>query len=139
MAHLDYVYHEQSRRPIVFLATAIGGAMIALGTWHGAPWWTLAPVLIGVSMSLWMLVFNRRSGMELSGPEMLLYNGTWRRSLRADQIVSARIVHWSEGAPSVSIDLTGGERLDIPAMCIGSAAELSAAFTSRSIPIIEVN
>jgi hypothetical protein len=138
MTRLNYVYAEQTRRPAIYLVAAASAAMMALAFWYGADWWFFPPILIGFSMALSMLVFNRWSGMELVGPDLLLYVGSWRRSLLVEQIVSVRVVRWMEGAPSISLDLKDGERVNIPGMCIGSVAELSDAFSNRSIPVTEI-
>jgi hypothetical protein len=136
MEQSDYLYEEQSRRPATLLALAAGAAMLFVGAAYGAPWYFLAPVVLGSLMSLWMIVVNRKSGAKLTGSELSLYGGSWNRTVSAAQIHSVKIVRWMDGAPSVTLQLTDGETLDIPGYCFGSADQLASALSCRGVQIV---
>ncbi len=136
MTVVDYTYEENSRRPVTLFATVVGVAMLAVAAAYDAPWFFVTPVLVAFLMCLWAIVSNRKSGMMLVGDELRLYAGRWSQTVLASRIRSAKITHWTDGAPSVTLKLADGTSVPIPGYCIGSAAQFTQALRGRGIAIV---
>jgi hypothetical protein len=131
--HTDYMYSESSRRPVTFLALALSIAMAVIGFAYAAPWYFLAPVALAAVMSAAMIIYNRKSGMALTGSELRLYAGKWVETIAVSDIAEMHVTRWTDGAPSASLILASGKKTSIPGYCVGSVKALEAALASRSI------
>ncbi len=137
MQVLDYTYSEQSRRPGTLFALTLSAAILAAGGVHAAPWFFLSPVLLAFLMLIWMVVVNRKSGVSLTGDHLKLFAGRWHQVVPTEHIRSVKVVHWSEGAPTITLSLAASPALIIPGYCFGSADDLMRALASRGIMIVE--
>jgi hypothetical protein len=137
MQVLDYNYSEQSRRPGTLLALVLSAAILVIGVLDGAPWFFLAPVLFACLMLIWMVIANRKSGMSLTGDRLNVFAGRWHQAVPTAQIQSVKVVHWSDGAPTITLSIAVASPVSIPGYCFGSADDLIRAMESRGIAIIE--
>jgi hypothetical protein len=137
MPALDYTYTEHSRRPATLLALSFSAAMLAGGVAFAAPWYFLVPVILAVLMLLWMVLVNRKSGISLTGDQFSMFAGQWHQSVPTARIRSVKVVHWSDGAPTITLWVANGPDLDVPGYCFGSGDTLINALASRNIPIDE--
>jgi hypothetical protein len=137
MPILDYTYSEQGRRPGTLLALALSAAMLAAGAIYAAPWFFLAPVVLATLMLLWMIVVNRKSGLSLTGDQFSMFAGQWHEVVPTSSIQSVKVVHWSDGAPMITLLVANCPGLTVPGYCFGSAEKLISALASRNIPIDE--
>jgi hypothetical protein len=129
----DYAYSEYSRRPITFVALALSLVMFMIGLSYAAPWYFFAPILIVAAMTTVMIVYNRQSGMTLSGSEIRLYSGQWVEQVAVSDIQEMHVTRWSDGAPSARLKLVSGKTVSIPGYCVGSVRDLEAALAARNI------
>jgi hypothetical protein len=129
----DYAYDETSRRPVTFLALPLSLAMLMFGWANDAPWYFMAPVVIGSALCVAMIIYNRRSGMVLRGSELRMYAGQWVEQVVVSDIQEMHVTRWSDGAPSAALLLASRKKLSIPGYCVGSVRELEVAFAARNI------
>lgn len=132
---MDYVFEQQGRRPIVFVAALIGLGMAGIGIHNGAPWPFTAIALVSCAMTTAVLLKNSRSGMRLEGNRLMLFKDQWHHELAADTIQRVRVTHWTDGQPSIWIECAGAPPYRLPGTCFGSATQLTAAFRARGIPV----
>ncbi len=129
----DYIYSENSRRPITFLGLALSLIMIFVGYAYDAPWYFLAPVAIGTAMCAVMIINNRQSGMELSGKTLRLYSGKWAETIAVSDIDEMQATRWNDSAPSAALHLKSGKKTSIPGYSVGSVKALEHALAARGI------
>jgi hypothetical protein len=137
MQNADYTYFEQGRRLITLVALCLSTAMLAVAVAYGVELFYLAPVFIALLMLLWMVIVNRRTGMALTGDQLMIFVGNRQQVVATADIRSVKFVNWMEGAPTITMRMANGPDVDIPGYCFGSAAELKRALVARKISIIE--
>lgn len=132
---MNYTFEQHGRRPIVAFAVALGMIMTAIGIAYGAPWQFSAITGVSTLMALAILVQNRHSGMRLEGDTLTLFSGRWRHVIDVRTIRSVRVTRWSDGQPSISLELADARPYRLPGYCFGSAQELTDTFRRRGIAV----
>jgi hypothetical protein len=135
MTDAGFTYQEHSRRPATVLALVLSLAFLGFAIYASAPWYTYLPVLIGAAMSAWMVIFDRVSGCKLDDKQLTLYVRDLRQTFPVDTISSVTITNWSDGAPSVRLNLVDQKPVDVAGYCVGSVNDLTAALEARAVPI----
>jgi hypothetical protein len=130
-----YHYSERSRRPIVFVVAAISLVMIVISFQYNAEWYFFIPLGLSLAMSLWAIIVDRLSGMDLAGTSITLFAGTWKNTIGIADIAAVKVTRWSDGAPTVTLTLKNGKREMVPGYCIGSSKEFADALAARGIPV----
>ena len=131
----DYQFEQRGRRPVVFLAAALSLIMIGVGIFHGAPWFFLAPVAAAALMTLIMLISNSRSGLVLDQSALRLFKDDWEECFSLADIAQVRAIDFSDGQPSVWLDLKDRPPYRIPGYCFGSFQTLKAALEARGVSV----
>lgn len=131
----DYVFEQRGRRPAVYLATVISLIMIGVGLAHNAPWYFLVPVGSAGLMTLIMLITNSRSGLALSQSSLHLFKDNWEERFGLSEITQVRVKSFSDGQPSVWLDLKHRPSYRIPGYCFGSSKAFIEALKARGIPV----
>lgn len=132
---VNYTYEQRGRRAIVAVAVVLGLGMVALGLAYGAPWYFIAIPGIPALMALAVLVQNSQSGLRLEGNTLILFKDEWSHVIDVRAIRGVRITRWSDGQPSVWLDLVNAPAYRLPGYCFGSSQQLIDAFRQRGIPV----
>jgi hypothetical protein len=109
--------------------------MAAIGMAHAAPWYFTATAGVSTLMAAAIFLRDRRSGLLLEGGRLTLFRGAWRRAIDVGTIRRVRITRWSEGQPSVWLDVDDAPPYRLPGECFGSAEALGRVFRQRGIPV----
>ena len=133
MTETEYIYEENSRRPLTIAALALGLAAAVFAAKLNAPWWLYLPVGGYIVMCGWMVLFNRKSGMRLQGTDLSFYSGSLSRSIPCATISAVRVSRWSDGAPTITLMMKDGKGEQVPGMCFGNWREFTAALNARGI------
>jgi hypothetical protein len=86
-------------------------------------------------MALAVFVQNSRSGLRLEGDALTLFKDRWRRVIDLGTIRGVRVTQWSDGQPSIWLDLHHAPAYRLPGYCFGSTAPLLDAFRKRGIAV----
>ena len=132
---MEYRFEQRGRRPIVAMAAILGAGMAAIGIVHAAPWYFTATAGVSALMAAAIFLRDRRSGLLLEGGRLTLFRGAWRRAIDVGTIRRVRITRWSEGQPSVWLDVDDAPPYRLPGECFGSAEALGRVFRQRGIPV----
>lgn len=133
---VDYHHHEKTRRPATYVWTALFAGVLLFAFFNNAPWYFMLPVLFGLSLLVWAIIVNRKSGMNLNGSSLTMFSGKWQKAITFSDITCVKIKHWSDGAPSIDIVMKNAKPERVPHNCFGSAKELSDALAARGIPVV---
>jgi hypothetical protein len=131
----DYHYSERSRRPIVFVIGAISLVMVMIAYHYNAEWYFFIPLGLSLAMSLWSIIVDRLSGMDLAGTSITMFAGNWKNTIDIADIAAVKITRWTDGAPTVVLKLKNGKSETVPGYCLGSSKEFSDALAERGVPV----
>ena len=132
---LHYSYEQQGRRVIVGVAVVLGFGMAALGFAYSAPWYFTAIPTLSALMALVIFIQNSHSGLRFEGDALTLFKDRWRRVIDLGTIRGVRVTQWSDGQPSIWLDLDHAPAYRLPGYCFGSTAPLLDAFRKRGIAV----
>jgi hypothetical protein len=132
---MNYTYEQQGRRAIVGIAVLLGFGMAALGLAYGAPWYFTAMLTLSALMASAIFMQNSRSGLRLEGDALTLFKDQWHHVIDLGTIRGVRVTQWSDGQPSVWLDLDHAPAYRLPGYCFGSTAPLLEAFRKRGIAV----
>jgi len=132
---MNYAYEQQGRRAIVGVAVVLGFGMTALGLAYSAPWYFTAIPALCALMALAIFMQNSHSGLRIEGDALTLFKDRWRRVIDLGTIRGVRVTQWSDGQPSVWLDLDHAPAYRLPGYCFGSTAPLLDAFRNRGIAV----
>jgi len=132
---MNYTYEQQGRRAIVGIAVGLGFGMAALGLAYGAPWYFTAIPTLSALIALMIFMQNSHSGLRLEGDALTLFKDRWRHVIDLGTIRGVRVTQWSDGQPSIWLDLDHAPAYRLPGYCFGSAAPLLDAFRKRGIAV----
>lgn len=132
---MNYTYEQQGRRAIIGLAVLLGFGMAALGLAYGAPSYFTAMPTLSALMALAIFMRNSHSGLRLEGDALTLFKDQWRHVIDLGTIRGVRVTQWSDGQPSIWLDLDHAPAYRLPGYCFGSTAALLDAFRKRGIAI----
>jgi hypothetical protein len=132
---MTYEYEQRGRRPFVGIAALLGLGLAALGVAYGAPWYFVAVPAVSALMALAIFLQNSRSGLRIEGETLTLFKDHWRHQIDIGTIRGVRITQWSDGQPSIWLDLDQAPSYRLPGYCFGPAEPLKDIFRKRGITV----
>ena len=138
MDQLIFQHAEGERNWLSVAFLLIGIVFITFGVLGDAPAiWFVGPGLF-VAGAGWLVFKNEKSGAKLTGTQLLLWSGRWRRDLSLAEIAKIQLKEWVDGPPEIAAELNGGELVSIPFRCIGQTNEFIAALRTLKIEIEKI-
>ena len=132
---MNYTYEQQGRRAIVGAAIVLGFGMAALGLAYGAPWYFTAIPTLSALMALAIFMQNSHSGLRIEGDALTLFRDQWRHVIDLGTVRGVRVTQWSDGQPSIWLDLDHAPAYRLPGDCFGPAVPLLDAFRKGGISV----
>lgn len=130
-----YEYSMSGRRPVVWGALGVTVLLLILAARHDAPlaiwviWGAVAAALC------WSLTTNPVNSLSITDEDLSWRAGGRMGHFPLNHITDITITEWSDGGPDCRITLITGETVDIPGICLPSAATLKAQLAARGLPV----
>jgi hypothetical protein len=134
---LPYRYRSQGRSALNLGVFAVAAGLLGLAVHRDAPVVVLLPMGLAAAGMACLVLFNPRAGLEIDREAVTLWQGARRRRIAIADISHAHAEHWS-GRDDVTLHLTGGGKVDIPARCRPGLRPLAQAFAAAGIILTEI-
>lgn len=132
-----YAHTEHGRSLGSFFALVFSVGMTVFCFVRDAPWWMYPPVLIAMLGMGWMVIANPKSGCDLDDEQLNVYSGRWSETLQLSDIDCVRIINWSDGRPSASIEKTDGSKVFVHSTCLSSGLAFTEALQKAGVTVTQ--
>lgn len=131
-----FEFRRQGRSTRTALALALAWALILLAGWRlDAALWVLALPALATLPAAWDLWQNPAAGLVLTDEALGWYSGRREVRLDLDEIKCVRLDRRLDMSLRLSVVLTSGKRLRIPAESAPPAEALEPALAARDIAV----
>ncbi|MCZ8163794.1 MAG: hypothetical protein O9315_17475 [Beijerinckiaceae bacterium] len=128
----DYVWHRDARSPGKILALVITWGFLIFAISASAAWWLYPPLIFAAAGMTIIVSTTRASGMEITDSVLVFHTPSESRRIQLSGIDRVLVQKWTD-APDVTIVLTNGETLDLPAIARPPTATLTEEFMKRGV------
>ncbi|HUS56313.1 MAG TPA: hypothetical protein VMY41_20170 [Thermohalobaculum sp.] len=134
---LPYRYQSRGRTPLNLALLAIGIGMFGTAAaMEARPLIVLAPIAAFTGMLGYLVIFDRRAGMEIDNAGLTMWRGTRRERIALDEIERVHVEHWSDSV-DVTIHQRDGGTIDIPDRCRPSLRPLTRALETAGVQVTQ--
>ena len=134
---LPYRYQSRGRTPLNLALLAIGVGMFgAAFAMEARPLIIFAPIAAFTGMLGYLVISDRRAGIEIDDAGMTLWHGTRRERIARDEIERVHVEHWSDSV-DVTIHRHDGGTIDIPDRCRPSLCPLTRALENAGVQVTQ--
>lgn len=129
-----YAYKEPGRRPVTYLAAVVFAVLLFVVVHYDAPLLYHAPVVVGGSMILYMLIKNPISGLVLLPDRLILSAWSKPNPVPVKNIARIEIISWSDST-DMKVHLKSGEEIRVFSGDIPPRASFAQALSRVGIPL----
>jgi hypothetical protein len=134
---LPYRYQSRARTPLNLALLVIGiGMFVAAFAMEARPLIIFAPIAAFTGMLGYLVIFDRRAGIEIDNAGLTLLRGTRRDRVGLDEIARVHMEHWSDSV-DVIIHRRDGSTIDIPDRCRPSLRALTRALKTAGVQVTQ--
>ena len=134
---LPYSYQTRGRTPLNLALLAIGIAMFGTAlAMEARQLIVLAPIAAFAGMLGYLVISDRRAGIEIDDAGVTLWHGARRDRIALDEIERVHVEHWSDSV-DVTIHRHDGGTLVIPDRCRPALRPLTRALETAGVHVTQ--